>query len=110
MVYRKDTPRRLASLPVELVYIILDSLDDIESLKSLSTANKRFRVLCAPRIFRTLNASLSPLGLDMLVEISRSAIAPCIREILYEIPQSIDPRTYPRYGRCLSNRLIFLRC
>ncbi|KAB8072499.1 hypothetical protein BDV29DRAFT_158520 [Aspergillus leporis] len=28
----------------------------------------------------------------MLVEISRSAIAPCIREILYEIPQSIDPR------------------
>ncbi|KAL4893425.1 hypothetical protein BDV59DRAFT_207879 [Aspergillus ambiguus] len=91
MVYQKGAACRLACLPAELLYIVLDSIQDVESLKSLSTVNRRFRELCAPRIFRTLNVALSTLGLDILVEISHSAIAPCIREILYEIPQSIDP-------------------
>lgn len=87
-------------LPVELLEIIILYVEDREALMSLSCANKLFRQLCVPVLFRTLRTGFSIAGLTRLLEVSRSDLASHVREIIYEAANLVDPRK-PRLSHCL---------
>jgi hypothetical protein len=87
-------------LPVELLEIIILYVKERETLMSLPCANKLFRQLCVPVLFRTLRTGFSIAGLTRLLEVSRSDMAFHVREIIYEAASLVDPRK-SRLPRCL---------
>lgn len=77
-----------------------------KSLQELSCVNKRFRALCAPRLFQKLKISFSKAGFECLKQMSKSPMRQHVRTICYEAPELIDPCLWPtiqkrRYKFCM---------
>jgi hypothetical protein len=78
-------------LPMELLHMVAVQLCK-RSLKSLSLVNRKFRALCAPYLFYTLEVSFSLAGLYRLEKASHSQLAQYVRTVCYQAPELIDPR------------------
>lgn len=78
-------------LPMELLHMVAVQLPKQE-LKSLSLVSRKFRVLCSPYLFHTLEVSFSLAGFYHLEQFSLSHIAQYVKTVCYKAPELIDPR------------------
>ncbi|PYI13432.1 hypothetical protein BO99DRAFT_347395 [Aspergillus violaceofuscus CBS 115571] len=81
----------LETFPTELLSIIIVDLTTRDSLKSLSSVSRRFRILCVPFLFHRLRVDFSIAGFKRLEQISVSDIAQYVKVIQYYAPELIDP-------------------
>ncbi|RAH80891.1 hypothetical protein BO86DRAFT_419784 [Aspergillus japonicus CBS 114.51] len=86
----------LETFPTELLSIIIGDLTTQDSLKSLSSVSRRFRILCVPFLFHRLRVDFSIAGFKRLEQISVSDIAQYVKVIQYYAPELIDPSEYVR--------------
>jgi hypothetical protein len=91
----KSIPSRLECLPIELLGIIVSSISESTDLISLSCVNRLLRRLCVPLLFQYLSVGFSTVGLDRLLMVSRSYLAPYVKTISYEASALVDPREFP---------------
>ncbi|PYH40990.1 uncharacterized protein BP01DRAFT_408515 [Aspergillus saccharolyticus JOP 1030-1] len=90
----------LSCLPTELLFLIVEYVNDQMWLLDLSMVNKQLREICSPAIFETLVVKFTKMGLLNLIKASESPLSRYVRCIRYEAAEILDPMVqYPEIFR-----------
>lgn len=81
-------------LPSEVLYMIIQYIEEKELLLDLSCVNKRFRLLTIPYIFDTLNVEFTLASFSYFQQLSKSHIACYVKTIRYKAPELVDPGSF----------------
>ncbi|KAK2807310.1 hypothetical protein FQN50_005464 [Emmonsiellopsis sp. PD_5] len=85
-----DPPRRLDTLPQE-VFDMIASLLPRRTVFHLSTVSRRVRALSAPTLFKSIKIRFLMEDFHLLVALSRSSYAKCVRSLTYSVSLYVNP-------------------